>query len=40
MPGNVIYLVSVVEIIEGGEDIISDYLSWVSIEFFVCGGAG
>ena len=40
MPGNVIYLVNVVEIIEGGKDIISDGLSWVRIEFFVCGGVG
>ena len=37
MPGNVIYSVSAVEIIEGGKDIISYGLSWVRIEFFVCG---
>ena len=38
MLGNVIYSVNVVEIIEGGKDIISDGLSWVRSEFFVCGG--
>ena len=26
------------KIIKGGENIISDGLSWVSIEFLVCGG--
>ena len=36
--GCVIYLVGVVKIIKGGENIISDGLSWVSIEFLVCGG--
>ena len=40
MPGNVIYLVSAVKIIKGGKDIISDGLSCVGIEFFVCGGVG
>ena len=34
----IIYLVSVVKIIKGGNDIISDGLSWVRIEFFVCRG--
>ena len=40
MPGYVIYLVSVVKIIKGGKDIISDDLNWVGTEFFVCGGVG
>ena len=40
MLGNVIYLVSVVEIIEDGKDISSDGFSLVRIEFFVCGGVG
>ena len=40
MPGNIIYSLSVVGIIKGGKDIISDGLSWFRIEFFVCGGAG
>ena len=30
--------VSAVKIIKGGKDIIPDGLSWVGIEFFVCGG--
>ena len=36
MSSCVIYSVSVVKIIEGGKDIISDAWSWVGIEFFVC----
>ena len=40
MHGYVIYSVTVVKIIKGGKDIISDGLSWVKIEFFVCGGVG
>ena len=40
MPGYVIYSVSVVKIIKGGKTIISDGLSWVGIEFFVCGRVG
>ena len=36
MPGYVIYLVSVVKIIKGGKDIVSDGLTWVGTEFFVC----
>ena len=40
MPGYVIYSVSVVKIIKGGKNITSDGLSWVGIEFFVCGGVG
>ena len=38
MSDYIICLVSVVNIIKGGKDIISDGLSWVRIEFFVCGG--
>ena len=40
MPGYIIYLVSVVKIIKDGKDIISDGLSWVGAEFFVCRGVG
>ena len=40
MSGYVIYLVSVVKIIKGGKDIVSDCLSWVGTKFFVCGGVG
>ena len=40
MPSYVIYSVSVVKIIEGGKDIISDGLSGLGTEFFVCGGVG
>ena len=40
MLGDVIYLVSVVKIIKGGKDIVSDCLSWVGTEFSVCGGFG
>ena len=40
MPGYVIYLVSVVKTIKGGENIISDGLSLVGTEFFVSGGVG
>ena len=32
--------VSVVKIIKGGKDIVSDNLSWVGTEFFVSGGVG
>ena len=35
-----IYLVSVVKIIKGRKDIISDGVSWVGIGFFVCGVFG
>ena len=35
MSGFAIYLVSVVKIIKGGKDIISDDMSWVGIEFLV-----
>ena len=38
MPGDVIYWVSVVKIIKGERDIVSDGLSCVGIELFVCGG--
>ena len=40
MLGYVIYLVIVVKIIEGGEDIFPDGLNEVETEFFVCGGVG
>ena len=40
MSSYVIYSVSVIKIIKGGKDIISDGWSWVGIEFFVCGGVG
>ena len=40
MPGYVIYSVSAVKIVESGKDIVSDGLSWVRTEFFVCGGVG
>ena len=40
MPGYIIYSVSVVKIMKGGKDIISDGLSWVEIKFFVCEGVG
>ena len=40
MPDHVIYSVSVVKIIKGGKDILSDGLGWVGMEFFVCGGVG
>ena len=40
MPSYVIYSVSVLKIIEGGKDIISDGLSGLGTEFFVCGGVG
>ena len=40
MPGYVIYSVSVVKIIKGRKNIISNGLSWVGIEFFVCGQVG
>ena len=38
MSDYIICLVSVVKITKGGKDIISDGLSWVRIEFFVCRG--
>ena len=40
MPGYVICLVSVVKIVKGGKDIVSDGLSWVGTELFVCGVFG
>ena len=40
MPGYIIYPVSVVKIIKDGKDIISDGMSWVGAEFFVCRGVG
>ena len=40
MPGYVIYSVSAVKIVKSGKDIVSDGLSWVRTEFFVCGGVG
>ena len=40
LPGYVIYLVSMVKKIRGGKDIVSDGLSGVGTEFFVCGGVG
>ena len=40
MPGYVIYSVSMVKIIEGGKDIVSDGLSGVGTELLVCGGVG
>ena len=36
----VIYLVGFVEIIQSGEDITSDGLSWVGIELLVHSGVG
>ena len=38
MPGYVIYSVSVVKIIKGGKDIVSDDLSWVRTELFASEG--
>ena len=38
--GLVIYLVFDVKVTEGGEDIVSDGLSWVSVEFLIGGGVG
>ena len=38
MSSYAIYLVSVVKIVKGEKDIISDGLSWVEIELFECGG--
>ena len=40
MFGFVIYLVGFVEIIQSGEDITSDGLSWVGIELLVHSGVG
>ena len=38
MSGFFVYLMGVLKIIKGRKDIISDGLSWVRIEFLVCGG--
>ena len=38
MPGYVIYLVSLVTIIKGGNDIFSYGLSWIGTEFFESRG--
>ena len=38
--GLVINSVGVVKVIKGGEDIISDGLCWVSVEFLVSGSVG
>ena len=38
VPGLVIYSVGDVKVIEGGEDIVSYGLSWVSVEFLIDGG--
>ena len=38
--GVMIYSVSVLKIVKGGRNIISDGLIWVGIGFFVCGGIG
>ena len=40
MPGFVIDSAGVVKVIEGGENIISDGLCWISVEFLVSGGIG
>ena len=40
MPGYIIYSVSVIKIIKGRKDIISDGLSWVEVEYFTYGGVG
>ena len=40
MPGYVFYSVSMVKIIKGGKDILSDGLNGVGTEFPVCGGVG
>ena len=40
MSGYVIYSISVVKIIKGGKDIISNGFIWVRIELFVCGWVG
>ena len=40
MSGLVIYSVSVVKVIEGGENIISNGLCSVSVEVLVSGGVG
>ena len=37
-PVYIIYLVSVVKIIKGGNDIVSDGLSWIGTEFFESRG--
>ena len=38
--GLVIYSVGDVKVIKGGEDIVSDGLSWVTVEFLIGGGVG
>ena len=38
MSGLVIYSVGDVKVIEGGEDIVFDGLSWVTVEFLRGGG--
>ena len=38
--GLVIYSVGDVIVIEGGQDIVSDGLSWVAVEFLIGGGVG
>ena len=40
MPGYIIYSVSMVKIIKGRKDIISDDLKGVGTEFLVCGEVG
>ena len=40
VPSLVINSASVEKVIEGAENIISDDLCWVSIEFLVSGGIG
>ena len=40
MPGYVIYSVSMVKIIKGGKDIVSNDLSVVGTEFLACRGVG
>ena len=38
--GLVIYSVGDVKVIEGGEDIVSDGMIWVAVEFLIDGGVG
>ena len=40
MPGLIICSVGALKIIKCGKDIISNSLSWVGIEFLICGGVG
>ena len=40
MSGYVIFLVSVVKIIKGGMDLVSDGLRWVGTESFICEVVG